>query len=184
MEIWKDVVGFENIYLISNLGNVKSLARKVAKIQPNGDIYIHQIKDHILKGEIGKDGYKKVLLGNGINYKKHFFIHRLIAEAFISKVEGKNIINHIDGNKANNKINNLEWCTYSENNKHAYDTGLNPKGENHGMNKFSKKTILEIRKIYVNGSREFGSRSLARKFKMSKTNVLHIVNNKIWKDVI
>lgn len=139
---------------------------------------IYYSKERILKTFISK-GYRAIIIK-----KKHYTLHRLIAEAFIPKIEGENIINHIDGNKLNNSIDNLEWCTYSENNKHAYDTGLNLKGEKHGRSKFTSKTIKEIRQIYIKGNHIYGARGLARRFNMSKTNILDIVNNKIWKDVV
>ena len=102
-EIWKDIVKHEG-YQVSNLGNIKG---------KNGKILIGGIKR----------GYREVILVN--NNKRYYkLVHRLVAEIFISNPENKLQINHIDGNKLNNKVDNLEWCTPNENMKHAYKIGL------------------------------------------------------------
>lgn len=110
-EIWKDIKGYEGLYQISNLGRVKSLPR-------NGTIKTKRI----IKYELDKYGYPQVILNN----KKHkcFRVHRLVAEAFILNPQNKSTVNHIDGNKTNNKVSNLEWNTVKENNDHALKTGL------------------------------------------------------------
>lgn len=101
-EIWKDIKGYEGLYQVSNLGRVKSLPRK------------NVTKEKILNGGNNGDGYIKVSLSN-----KLYYVHRLVAEAFIPKIEGKNFVNHIDENKSNNNVNNLEWCTNKENINHS-----------------------------------------------------------------
>ena len=110
-EYWKDIKGYEGLYQISNLGRVKSLPR-------NGTIK----DERIIKYSLDKYGYPQVVLNN----KKHkcFRVHRLVAEAFIPNPQNKSTVNHIDGNKTNNKLNNLEWNTIKENNDHALRTGL------------------------------------------------------------
>ena len=113
-EIWKDIRGYEGLYQISNLGRIKSLPKWRVKYG-YGEI--------ILKQSIGKKGYKVISL-NKNKKRKQYKVHRLIAEAFIPNPENKPQINHIDGNKLNNDINNLEWCTQNENIQHAYNTGL------------------------------------------------------------
>lgn len=111
MEVWKDINEYEGLYQVSNLGNVKSLARP--KITSNG---IRNMPEKILKPQIQR-GYLKVMLYKD-NKCKWCSIHRLVAEAFIENVEGKNQVNHINGNKTDNNANNLEWCTHSENQLH------------------------------------------------------------------
>lgn len=118
-EIWKDVVGWEGLYIVSNLGNIRSLDRMVA----NGRM-----------GRLHKGKQRKPLLNNGylsINLidKKtgkmtRNSVHRFVAEAFIPNPDNKITVNHIDGNKLNNVVSNLEWATYKENNMHAVQTGL------------------------------------------------------------
>ena len=101
-EIWKDIKGYEGLYQVSNLGRVKSL-------------YVHNgTNERILKQDTEKFGYKRVLLYKGKNHKK-YKVHRLVAEAFIPKPMGKNIVNHKDEDKSNNVVSNLEWCTQKYN---------------------------------------------------------------------
>lgn len=116
-EIWKDIEGYEGIYQVSNLGRVKGLER----YDSNG----HLLKEKILKTSINRDGYEKVSIQKNAK-KKTYKIHRLVAIAFIPNVENKKEVNHIDGNKLNNRVNNLEWCTKEENERHARNNNLIP----------------------------------------------------------
>lgn len=115
MEVWKDVVGFEGLYKVSNLGNVKRVGffRGVNKAYLNG---------YILKPTDNGKGYLRVKLTKD-NKSKRFMLHRIIAEAFIENPLKKRCVNHIDHNKKNNSIENLEWCTHSENVIHAINHG-------------------------------------------------------------
>lgn len=119
-EIWKYVKGYEGLYLISNLGRVKNLQKYY--IRKNIKIPKKQCELKTCKGKVG---YIVTDL-NKNNKRKTKYIHRLVAEAFIPNPENKPCVNHKDGNKLNNKISNLEWVTYSENNKHAWDNNLKP----------------------------------------------------------
>lgn len=121
-EIWKDIEDYEKIYQISNLGRIKSLSRFVNNCKNYGSIGFYT-KEKILKLAISKTGYYIcTLFKNGKG--KTFKVHRLIAKAFIENPNNYKIINHIDGNKLNNNLNNLEWCNHSHNNKEAYKQGL------------------------------------------------------------
>lgn len=140
-EIWKPILNYEGIYEISNKGNIRSCDRYVEY----GDYGKRIKKGKILSPPITKKGYKRVSLSKkGIS--KNFMIHRLVAQAFIPNPESKPQVNHLDGNKINNNINNLEWCTNGENGKHAWKHGLNKgvtglfKGEN---NRNAKKIICK-----------------------------------------
>ena len=118
-EIWKDIKGYEGKYQISNMGRIKSLSREHAICVFNKvNIKIFS-KDRIIKGHKDKDGYLMVSLPFEGRYK-NFKIHRLVAFAFLDKIEGKNIINHKNGKKDDNRVENLEWCTNSENLYHAH----------------------------------------------------------------
>ncbi len=110
-EIWRDISGYEEIYQVSNLGNVMSLK------------YNGGNKKQLLKQGKTKTGYYFVCLCKNGNVKL-YRVHRLVAETFIPKILNKEWINHKDGNKLNNNVNNLEWCTPSENNIHALKTKL------------------------------------------------------------
>lgn len=112
-EIWKDVKGFEKYYKVSNFGRVISKPRKI--IRPNGVCVIKPEKEMKLPVD---NGYARINFSiNGKNHLKR--VHRLVAEAFIPNPQNKPCINHIDGNKQNNHISNLEWCTKKENIIHS-----------------------------------------------------------------
>lgn len=115
MENWKVIKGYED-YLISDKGNVKSL-----------------ITNKILKPALCGSGYPKVMLRIEPKVYKSEMIHRLVAENFINNPLNKKTVNHKDGNKTNNTVENLEWNSYSENLKHAYKMGLNYWSENKGL---------------------------------------------------
>jgi hypothetical protein len=112
-EIWKDIIGFEGLYQISNYGNVKSCIRYV-----NSKLVKRVVNEKLLSLGKDKDGYlMAILCQDGI--RKTVKIHRLVADAFINKIDGKNIVNHIDSNKSNNILSNLEWVSSLENNCHS-----------------------------------------------------------------
>lgn len=119
MEIWKDIKNYEGLYQISNCGKVKSLERKVKN--KNG---FRIVPEKILKPILNNKGY--YAYGLRKNGKLNMILlHRLIGEHFIKNKNNYPCINHIDGNKLNNEINNLEWCTYEHNIKEAFRLGLN-----------------------------------------------------------
>src|SRR6185312_4371733 len=121
-EIWKDIPNYEGQYQISNLGRVKSLARTIQYKPGYKSGGIHTIKqDIILKNILKSSGYYVVKLSVG---NKQTSIHRLIAENFIPNPTCLPHVNHINGIKTDNRIENLEWCTPRENNIHAYKSGL------------------------------------------------------------
>jgi len=144
-EIWKPIKDYEQYYEVSNLGNVRTISRII--YYPNGK---HRtIKQKQLSKQIYGAGYYKVDLMNKINY-----VHRLVALTFIPNPENKPTVNHIDGDKLNNNILNLEWATYSENNKHATDNNLrqSPWTGKFGNDNPNSKPIIQLDKHdnYVN----------------------------------
>ena len=112
-ENYKNITGYENQYKISPNGIVVSIPRKGTQI--------NELK--ILKRHKNNCGYKMVALSKNNKIKWHF-VHRLVAEAFLDNPDNKPCVNHIDGSKSNNNVDNLEWCTYGENLKHAFNVGL------------------------------------------------------------
>ena len=119
-EIWRDIPNFEGRYQVSNQGQVKSLSRKV-----NNHTGQFLIKEKILKQRTDFKGYMRIDLKDNNGKRCYLGVHRLVALAFIPNPENKPQVNHIDGNKNHNNVENLEWCTNGENQKHAYKTGLN-----------------------------------------------------------
>lgn len=118
-EIWKPIKGYDGIYEISNFGRVKSLERKVYANFKFGKTRTY--KERILKPGI-VNGYKQVKLRDNSN--KIVYVHRLVAEAFINNPKNYNTVNHKNGNKQDNRVENLEWCTQKENVRKAWETGL------------------------------------------------------------
>lgn len=142
-EIWKDIPSYEGYYQVSNLGNFRSLPRRIRYKSSGWRNY----PSKTLLTETTKDNYQRiVLMKEGV--KTRFQAHRLVALTFIPNPESKPFINHIDGNKSNNKVENLEWCTASENMIHADITGLRDMFKHHPSN--SKKIkCLETGEIFV-----------------------------------
>lgn len=129
-EIWKDIKGYEGMYQISNLGRVKSLDRNEKGHFNNTKYYLR--KEKILNLHLTIQGYYNI--GCCYNSKRKYFrVHRLVAQTFIPNPKNKPEVNHINGIKTDNNVTNLEWVTSSENQLHAYKTGLEKKyfGKDH-----------------------------------------------------
>lgn len=173
MEIWKDIKGFEGSYQISNKGRVKSLARKC------GTCYK---KESIRQLSFTKDGYVKIRLSsNGKDITTR--VHRLVAEAFLPNPLNKDTVNHIDGNKHNNCVENLEWMTRKEQLHHAYNTKLREAkaGAMNVQAKLTKAEVNEIRSLYKKNDKGYGSVALGKQYGVSHRTILNIVNNLTYK---
>lgn len=145
-----------------------------------------EVKSHgkIIKGEICKNGYRRIHVSNdGKSHK--YLIHRLVAETFIPNPDSLPCVNHIDGNKLNCAVSNLEWCSYSYNQKHAFKLGLRfAKGVMNPMHKLTETEVKEIRNSYVKGKHtDCNSNGLAKKYNVDPKTILDIVNGKTWVDV-
>lgn len=154
-------------YYISNFGNLKGRNNKLVKLTVN------------------KCGYCcYAMYPEGRKSKcKCLRIHRLVAKAFIPNPKNLPLVNHKDGNKTNNHIDNLEWCDYSYNSKHAYDNGLTipVSGCNHPSSKLTIEDIEWIKKHYKPNDREFGTRGLGRMFKVTHSVISELINGKTYK---
>ncbi len=163
-EVWKPIKDFESQYLISNLGRVKTIKTGL-----------------IRKLQVHKDGYLCLILcTNRIRCVK--YIHRLVAESFIDNPSNLVEVNHIDGNKLNNSISNLEWCTHHDNVLHAVNTGLMKfrKGIEINSTKLTESQVIEIRKLkgIVKGNK------IAVMYNVDKSTIYDILNNKSWKHLL
>lgn len=114
-EIWKDIVGYEGLYQVSNLGRVRTVGRT--------DCRGHYYKGKVLSVEVMKKGYHRVSLCLCGKITKRM-VHRLVAEVFIPNANNLPEVNHKDGNKSNNSVSNLEWSNCFDNIHHAFDNGL------------------------------------------------------------
>ena len=137
-----------------------------------------------LIGHIDRCGYREVLLsefGNTNQYR----VHRLIAETFIPNPKNLPCVNHKDGNKLNNAVDNLEWCTRSENVKHAYANGLERKiyGEEHHAHKLTEEQVCYIKRVYVKRDPVFGAVALAKQFNVDRTTIHDVIRGKTWRNV-
>ncbi|MFY0760210.1 NUMOD4 motif-containing HNH endonuclease [Metabacillus dongyingensis] len=126
MEMWKDVVGYQGIYEVSNLGEVRTHEDKTSFSKRHG--VDRKWKQRVLKQKVSKDKNCRVSLWKD-GKEQTWLVHRLVAYAFLPKPEGKEYINHIDGNRLNNHVDNLEWCDHKENNNHAFDNRLIKTGQ-------------------------------------------------------
>lgn len=136
-ENWKPVVGFENKFLVSDLGQVKALPWErrhwCGKMIPQPETIVKQSRH--------SGGYRIVALRDG----KKYYVHRLVMAAFLGESSGQDV-NHIDGDKSNNRLENLEYCDRLHNVRHAIATGLqNNAGEGNGMHRYTED---QIRRAY------------------------------------
>lgn len=168
-EIWRDVIGFEGKYLISNHGRLKSIGGKYKKSKPEG---------YITLGTIDSLNYRVLTLRDHGRLKRER-AHRLVAQAFLEKGNGKNNVNHIDGDRLNNHYTNLEWCTHEENIHHAIRTGLfNTKGERHFNSKLTEEKVLEMRRLYFNEG--LTQQAIAEMFGVCRRQAGDVINGVNW----
>lgn len=146
-EIWKDIKGYEGYYKISNTGKVKGL------LLYNRHKKMYVSRETILKPDITQKGYARVTLCKNAEHKR-YNVHRLVASHFILNLDNKPQVNHINGIKTDNRVENLEWCTNGENEKHAYELGL--KKKKYGGDNPMKKEITATN-IITGESRDFNS---------------------------
>lgn len=161
MEKWIDIKGFEGLYMVSDLGNIKSYKRE----------------ENFLTPRVLTKGYLGVIL-----YKDRkptaFKVHRLVAINFIPNPENKAQVNHKDGNKHNNKISNLEWATNSENMRHSISMGLvNQRGENHAQAKLNAIDVFNIIKSKNSKS------DLARQYNVTPATICSIFKGRSWSSI-
>ena len=175
-EIWKDIEGYEGLYQVSNRGRVKSLERIV--MRKNGRPY--SVPELIKERQIDHKGYDRIGL-NKNGKKKRFFVHRLALQAFNPSSDETLEVNHIDGNKLNNNVENLEWVTSSENSIHAFKNNLhNHQGERNTNASITDSEAKEIKKLKGKGLTQ---KEVGEMFGTTNYVVANIWNRRGWTHV-
>lgn len=172
-ERWKDIAGYEDVYQASSLGRMKRMSGRT-----------NTYRGRILKPTEDARGYLHVTLWkDGVN--RNAWVHRLVAESFLPRSPGKNEVNHKNGNKSDNRVENLEWCTRSENNRHAFSvlgrSGISLRGEANGRSILTDRKVVEIRRLYDTG--EHTQRELGEMFGVSNQAISAIIRRETWQHV-
>jgi tRNA U55 pseudouridine synthase TruB len=173
MEVWKDIEGYEGYYQVSNLGRVKSLERVV-----QGGRWGFQKEKSILMGQ-STDSYGYKVVGLRKLTRRHFKVHRLVAIAFIENKDSKDQVNHKNGIKSDNRVENLEWVTAKENNIHAVKIGLK-KGVKGEKNHYSKLKFQEVEEIRMLIKKGYSYSRIASIYNVSSTCIYSIDIGKSW----
>ena len=151
-EVWRDAVGYEGIYQVSNLGRVRSVARTLTR----SDGCLVRREEHVLsQNPVGYHGYLCVKLARGGRNRNHR-VHRLVARAFVPNSEDKPFVDHIDGDKHNNHADNLRWVTNVENLAYYHEM---VRKASHGCKDSGRRVVCDNGKTYRNGAeaaRDFG----------------------------
>ena len=166
--VYPNISNEQNRFEISTFGRLKNIKTK-----------------HIYNPNVLNSGYCSVRTTLGErNNKIHILIHKAVAYTFLPNANNLPEVNHKDGNKENNCVDNLEWCTSHENQQHKYNVGLfdknKIKGENNGASKLTWENVEYIREHYIPYSREFGSRAMAKKFNVKHVRILSVLHNETW----
>lgn len=156
IEKWKDIKGYEGLYQISSLGRIKCLEQHKKMYQYKANRMVDMVKKERVMNLKSNQRYIIVNLSNN-SESKAYLVHRLVAEAFIPNPENKPQVNHIDGNKHNNRVENLEWTTASENNKHAWDNKLKIATQKQiencrNIGKYGKKRDRKVKQYSIDGT--------------------------------
>jgi hypothetical protein len=160
--MWTDIVGYEGMYQVNKKGEVYSL-KSGRKLKPYTD----------------SKGYKRVDLFNKGKVNKK--VHRLVAQAFIPNPKEYLQVNHINGVKGDNRVENLEWCNNSQNQRHSWSNGRKSKtkGESNGNSKLTKEVVIQIKDL----SKTKSDLEISRELKVPRTTVYNITKNRTWKHI-
>lgn len=153
----KAIKNYENLYSVTT----------------DGRIYSH-ISNRFLKNQLSKNGYEVVSLVSS-GFKTTCYVHRLVAEAYINNPQQLPVVNHVDGNKRNNKLSNLEWCTYSDNIIHAYDNELRDSNR-----KYSDEFCSKIYTYLIDGWRQ---KDVAEAMGVSVGVIKSILSSPVYEDI-
>jgi len=176
MERWRDVVGYEELYEVSDHGRVRSVSRE-------GRRYAGCILSMPLKTERGRKTYPRVNLSNR-GTRRTRTVHKLVAEAFLGPCPEGREVDHCDGDKTNNRPSNLEYVTHAENRGRAKKLGLCRggclRGEDSGTARLTEAQVRRIRALYDRGRTQ---KSIAQRFGMSQPHIHAIVHRRAWAHV-
>lgn len=164
-EVWRDVIGYEGLYQVSDSGHVMSLRT-----------------GRILKEGVDKEtNIRNIGLYNAQGVRKSYTIHQLVMRTFVGECPPDMEINHDDGDRSNNTLSNLEYCTHQYNIRHAIRTGLykSPTGENAHASKLTQKKVDEIRASYI--PKRGMKTALAKQYGVTAAAIHKIVTRKTWK---
>lgn len=149
-------------------------------ISENGEVYSNKPSGlKKLTTRLKPDGYYNIGL-NRKGVRKFFRVHRLVGECYIPNPNNLPQINHINGIKTDNRIENLEWVTGSENQKHAYQIGLKKSGEQHHNSKLTDEQVEWIKNNYIYKHPKFGSTSLGKQFNVCHGTILRVIKNQTY----
>lgn len=168
-EVWKPVRGFEKMYEVSSAGRVRSVDRWITY----KDGRVGRFPGRLLSAGRGVEGYCHVST-TGL---RRALVHRLVAEAFLPQPIGCDVVNHLNGDKRDNRAENLEWGTYQSNNRHARDTGLQQQhGENNNLTKYGNQLVAAARRVHSRYSCSYSE--LAMLFDISQQQAADIIRGR------
>lgn len=173
-EVWKRIENYP-LYYVSNFGRIKSDERRVRYVHYCGKEMFRILKGKILS--LSKGFYAQVGLKNEGKRQKTHLVHRLVAEAFIENDKNKPFVNHKDGNKLNNRVENLEWCTYRENTDHAVANNLVAYGNRSNKSKLTEYQVVEIKSLLAKG---YTCKDVAKKYNVHLSTISLINKGKNW----
>ena len=175
-EIWKDIKGYEGFYQASTLGRILAKERQVFHSRGG----MKTLSEKILSKSKANNGYSVVCLCKEGKVKQET-VHRIIAKTFIPNPEDKPQVNHINGIKTDNRIENLEWATSHENNKHAFAIGIRSmtKGQSCSWAKLTRKQAMEIKYDFP----DMPVKELAQKYNVSYGAIYGIIKKRNWKHI-
>lgn len=162
MEVWKSVVGYEGLYEVSNLGRVRCLKTGTFR-KTNG---------------VNSSGYQSLTFVKN-KIRKSITVHRLVAISFMENQKNKREVNHKNGIKTDNRVENLEWVTPKENQRHSVDTGLKSKGETNYNSKLTESQAIEIKYGYF----DLCHKEIACIYGVAKSRISSIRTGKDWKHI-
>lgn len=173
-EVWKDIEGFESFYQVSSAGRIKSLSRKIIRKRSSVE---ETLPERIMSVKKRTNYYPKVSLSKN-GKVRYFKVHKLVALAFLQKDSAKNQVNHVDGDKTNNNVANLEWISPSDNIKHARDSGLIIDKSRKGNKRLNLAQVVFFKILHSEG---FSYEKIGKIFNISRCTISDAVTGRTWK---